>query len=60
MPKLEKLRLDRLLTQEQLAKLAGINRATVSRIELGAIKPRPLTIRKLAKALEVPPHEIEF
>ena len=40
---------------KELANLAGINESTVFRIESGRTRPQPSTIRKLAKALAVPP-----
>lgn len=47
----------RALTQEELAKKAGINTRTVSRIELG-YHARPPTVRKLATALGVDPEQL--
>lgn len=42
------------LTQEQLAKLIGVNRATLSKYENGQIEPPPSKMRKLAQHLNVP------
>ncbi len=56
-PLKEKLRTERrraALTQEELAKKAGIGVATIARIEGGEIaEPRVSTLRKLAKALGI-------
>lgn len=53
-PRLRRLRERRLLTQEQLGKLAGVGEITIHRIESG--KPARLsTLRKLADALAVTP-----
>ena len=49
-----------MLTQAELADLAGVTPATVSDLEMGKRKPRPSTIRKLGKALKVKAAEIEF
>lgn len=43
------------LTQAELAEIAGINRSSLSMIESGKKKPRPSTIRKLADALGIEP-----
>ena len=60
MIKLRELRLDKFLTQAELAKKAGISRDTVNQVENSRQKPSLLTIRKLAKVLGVEPGEIEF
>jgi transcriptional regulator with XRE-family HTH domain len=52
------LRVARFLTQEDLARIAGIGRATLVRIEAGATAPHMRTIRALAKALEVEPGQL--
>ncbi|MGQ0670451.1 MAG: helix-turn-helix transcriptional regulator, partial [Actinomycetota bacterium] len=51
--RLEHLRAERDLTQEQLAILAGINPETISRIERGVGRPRLRTLHRLARALRV-------
>ena len=53
-----RLRLDRRLTQEQLAALAGISRMALGKIERGVVAPRAGTLRDLAAALEVPAGEL--
>ena len=47
-----------LLTQQELADLAGIGTATLNRIERNRVEPHFRTIRKLAKALDVDPSEL--
>jgi transcriptional regulator with XRE-family HTH domain len=56
--KLRHIREDRFLTQEDVAKKAGITKNTVHRIEAGK-SPWPgfTTIRSIARALEVNPNE---
>lgn len=44
------------MSQEKLARAAQIRRATVSDIEAGkTLTPRPDTVMRLARALDVPP-----
>jgi transcriptional regulator with XRE-family HTH domain len=43
----------RALSQRELASLAGLQQATLARLESGTRRPHPSTIRKLANALEV-------
>lgn len=47
------LRHERAMTQEALAKKAGISRAYLARMETGRHEPTLTTLRKLAKALGV-------
>lgn len=44
-----------LLTQGEVAALAGISRLTVNRIERGRQPPRTRTLRRVASALRVEP-----
>ncbi len=53
-----RLRLDRQLTQEELARKAGVSRVAVGKIERGAVVPRARTLADLAKALGVPIGEL--
>jgi transcriptional regulator with XRE-family HTH domain len=46
------------LTQEQLSKLSGLAASYISRIENRHLEPRPLTLRKIALALQVSVSEI--
>jgi transcriptional regulator with XRE-family HTH domain len=52
---LRELRLEHLLTQEELGQKAGVSKATIVGIESGRVRPYPQTLRKLAEALDVPP-----
>jgi XRE family transcriptional regulator, regulator of sulfur utilization len=51
--RLKELRESRGMTQEQLAKKAGVSRAYLSRLEMGRHDPPLSRLRKLAKALRV-------
>lgn len=55
---LRRIRELRALSQRELAAEAGLNTATINRIETGRHKARPSTIRKLARALKVEPAEL--
>jgi transcriptional regulator with XRE-family HTH domain len=44
-------------SQEELADLAKVSRNTIARLE-GGYEAHPRTIRKLAEALKVEPHEL--
>lgn len=46
----KKLRLEARLSQNQLARLADLDRATVSEVEKGSKTPQELTLSKLAGA----------
>ena len=48
---LARLRLDRELTQAELASVAGLSRIAVGKIERGAVIPQERTLERLAKAL---------
>jgi XRE family transcriptional regulator, regulator of sulfur utilization len=52
--RLRKLRTDRGLAQEEVARRAGVALNTVVRAELGRVTPSTATVLKLAEALEVP------
>jgi transcriptional regulator with XRE-family HTH domain len=56
--KLKRLRRERVLTIRELADEAGVSKTTISNIENGQREAYPSTIRKLARALEVPPSEL--
>ena len=58
MTKLKKLREERVFSQRELARMAGLTHATVWRLENGSDQARPRTIRKLAEVLEVEPKEL--
>ena len=53
-----RLRLDRRLTQEDLATKAGLSRVALGKIERGTVVPRARTLNALAKALAVPVGEL--
>ena len=57
-PRLRELRERAALSQEDLAKRSGVSRATIADLEADKRPARPSTRRKLAKALEVAPHEL--
>ncbi len=58
MTKLKRLREDSVLSQRELARMAGLTHATVWRLENGFKEAHPRTIRKLAGVLEVEPREL--
>ena len=53
MDRLAELRERRALTLRELSEISGVAADTINQIELGHRKPRPSTLRKLARALEV-------
>jgi transcriptional regulator with XRE-family HTH domain len=53
MDRLAELRERRALTLRELSEMSGVAADTINQIELGHRKPRPSTLRKLARALEV-------
>lgn len=55
---LKRLRVLNALTQAELAQRAGLTPAAVARIERNEAEPRMTTLRKLAEALSVEPHEL--
>lgn len=56
--KLKKFREDRGLTEETLAKKAGVSGAYLARLEIGRHDPHLSRLRKLAKALGVKVSEL--
>jgi transcriptional regulator with XRE-family HTH domain len=46
------------MSQEKLALEAGLDRSYISRLERGIANPSYLTLRKIAKALDMPLAEI--
>ncbi len=59
--KLERLQEERKrsrLTQEELARISGVSRVSIARLETGATRAKPETARKLARALKVEPEEL--
>ena len=55
---LKRLRVLNALTQAELAQEAGLTPAAVARIERNEAEPRMTTLRKLAEALGIEPHEL--
>ena len=55
---LKRQRIRKALTQEELARQAGLTTASVARIERNETEPRMSTLRKLAKALNIDPAEL--
>ncbi len=41
-------------SQKDLGEMAGLSNVTISAIERGRLRPYPVQLKKLAKALEVP------
>lgn len=60
MPTLPELRIDRTISQRELAKKTGVATSTISRLENGVQRPNFRTIQKLANGLGVEPSEVEF
>jgi ribosome-binding protein aMBF1 (putative translation factor) len=56
--RLKNLRTLNALTQAELAERAGLTTAAVARVERDEAEPRPSTLRKLAKALNVQPRDL--
>lgn len=56
--RVRKLRDAQVMTQEDLASVSKVGRATVARIEAATVDARASTIRKLAGALGVKPVEL--
>jgi transcriptional regulator with XRE-family HTH domain len=56
--KLQRLREEKVLSQRELARLAGITHTTYWNLEHGFREARPKTIRKVAEALGVEPKQL--
>ena len=56
--RLKRVREDRMKTQRELARDAGVALTTIVNLEQAHNEPRFGTIRKLARALDVDPHEL--
>lgn len=56
--RLKALRIERELTQDTLAKKAGLERKTVNRIENGHFSPNLSTLIRVCKVLKVKPSEV--
>ena len=55
---LRRLRLERFLSQGELARRAGLHAVTLTRLEAGSTAPTTRTVRALAGALGVEPGEL--
>jgi transcriptional regulator with XRE-family HTH domain len=55
---LREIREGKVLTQRELAATSGVSPTTIINIEAGRIRPHPGTLRKLAKALEMPVQDL--
>ena len=55
---LRRLRLERFLSQAELARQCGLHTITISRLEAGRAKPSTRTVRTLARFLAVTPGEL--
>jgi len=60
MTNIKDLREKAVLSQRDLAMKAGLSPNTINRLEKGKQKPTFVTARKLAKALDVKPGDIDF
>jgi DNA-binding XRE family transcriptional regulator len=47
-----------MLTQHELARISGVGRSTIARLETTPKKATPTTARKLAKVLKAKPEEL--
>jgi transcriptional regulator with XRE-family HTH domain len=56
--KLQRLREEQVLSQRELARLAGLTHQTVWRFENGPTNAHPRSIRKIAEVLGVDPKEL--
>lgn len=57
---LKSIRINRQLTHEELSKLSGINRYSISRIENNILSPSVDNLYLLCKALKIDLHELLF
>jgi transcriptional regulator with XRE-family HTH domain len=55
---LRRLRVDRFLSQRELARRAGLHAVTLTRLEAGAAAPSTRSVRALAATLGVEPREL--
>jgi transcriptional regulator with XRE-family HTH domain len=58
MMQLRRLRRARAFTQEELSRISGVSRDTISALEAGKREAQPRTIRRLAGALNVETQEL--
>jgi transcriptional regulator with XRE-family HTH domain len=55
---LRRLRVERFLSQRELARRAGLHPVTLTRLEAGAAAPSTRSVRALAAALDVEPGDL--
>ena len=55
---LKRLRVDRFLSQRELARRAGLHPVTLTRLEAGTVGPSARSVRALASALGVEPGDL--
>lgn len=55
---LRRLRIDRFLSQRELARQSGLHAVTLARLEAGTTAPSTRSVRLLAATLGVGPHEL--
>jgi transcriptional regulator with XRE-family HTH domain len=55
---LRRVRLERFLSQAELARRSGLHALTITRLESGRTAPSTRTVRALADALGMPPGEL--
>jgi transcriptional regulator with XRE-family HTH domain len=55
---LRRLRLGSFLTQAELARRSGVHALTITRLESGRTAPSTRTVRALAAALGITPHDL--
>jgi DNA-binding XRE family transcriptional regulator len=58
--KIKEFRAKKSMTQEDLAELSGLPQSHISRLESGKHSPSHLTLEKIAKALGVSIHDIDY
>jgi transcriptional regulator with XRE-family HTH domain len=58
MCRVRELREEAVLTVHELAELSDVSEDAISKLENGRRRPRPSTLRKLARALDVDPREL--
>ena len=55
---LQQIRRSRVLSRKELARQSDVDESTIYRAEHGQTRLRPSTVRKLARALDVPPDQL--
>ena len=55
---LQQIRRSRVLSRKELSRRSDVDESTIYRAEHGQTRLRPSTVRKLARALDVPPDQL--